>query len=251
MPLYVQVASVLRQRIEGQEWLPGQKIPTLERLEKEFQVARVTVRQAVDMLREENLLLCQQGRGTFVADKLKSKHWLELATDWDSLVASLKDNVLKRIRVENPPAFPRVPPGTKLAERYVFLRSLQFKEGDPYGVVSLHLAREIYNMAPENFLKQPALPALAELKGIRIGSAHQTMVIGSADPETAEFLEIGLGAPIAECRLLVADQDGVAIYVANIIYRSDCLKVHVDLLESPGSQAGMQGASLRKGKAVA
>ena len=69
VPLYIQVASVMRRRIEAKQWRPGEKISTLVELEQEFQVARVTVRQAIDILREEGLLHSQQGRGTFVADK--------------------------------------------------------------------------------------------------------------------------------------------------------------------------------------
>ena len=85
VPLYIQVASVMRQRIEAEQWRPGQKISTLVELEKEFQVARVTVRQAIDILREEGLLNCQQGRGTFVEEKSPNRHWLKLATSWDML----------------------------------------------------------------------------------------------------------------------------------------------------------------------
>ena len=61
VPLYLQVASVMRQRIEVGHWDPGQKISTLEELEREFEVARVTVRQAIELLAEEGLLYCQQG----------------------------------------------------------------------------------------------------------------------------------------------------------------------------------------------
>ena len=56
IPLYIQVAAIMRQRIERQQWRPGQKISTLVELEREFEVARVTVRQAVDILRQEGLL---------------------------------------------------------------------------------------------------------------------------------------------------------------------------------------------------
>src|SRR4029079_18285934 len=79
VPLYIQVASVLRQRIESGQWSQGEKISTLEELELEFQVARVTVRQAVDVLREEGLLRALQGRGTFVAKNARDRHWLKLA----------------------------------------------------------------------------------------------------------------------------------------------------------------------------
>ena len=43
----------MRHRIQSGQWKPGQKISTLEELEREFEVARVTVRQAVEILRGE------------------------------------------------------------------------------------------------------------------------------------------------------------------------------------------------------
>src|SRR6185437_5034196 len=77
VPLYIQVASVMRRRIETNQWMPGQKISTLVELEREFEVARVTIRQAIDILRQEGLLHSQQGRGTFVADKSIPRHWFK------------------------------------------------------------------------------------------------------------------------------------------------------------------------------
>jgi GntR family transcriptional regulator len=244
VPLYIQVASVMRRRIETTQWVPGQKISTLVELEREFAVARVTIRQAIDILREEGLVRSQQGRGTFVAERPVSRHWFKLATSWDALVATIKNNVPKRIKVNNPPPTPilREDEG-KLAPRYVFMRSLQFKDGQPYGIVSLHLADEIFRRAPEEFRQHPALSVLAGLRGLRIRDAHQTVVIGSADLTTAELLRIELGAPIAECRCVVLDRRGIAIYVADIIYRSDAVKLHIDLLAGSrtSAQSGRAG----------
>lgn len=253
VPLYIQVASVLRQRIETGRWKPGQKISTLVELEKEFQVARVTVRQAVEILREEGLLNCRQGRGTFVEEKSPDRHWLKLATSWDVLNQSIRDNVLRRIKVDSPKPFPDLRTGEgRLAPGYVFLRSVQYRNGDPYGLVSLHLARDIYDRAPAEFAERTALPVLASLKGIRVRDAHQTIVIGNADPQTADYLKIALGAPTAECRLVVIDDQGVAIYVADIIYRSDVVKLHIDLLEgsSDGSRASVERRNATDGEPV-
>ena len=85
---------------------PGQKISTLEGLEREFEVARVTVRQAIELLAEEGLLYCQQGRGTFVADEPPKRRWLNLATDWTSLIEPIKDHVPKMLKVQNQAAAP-------------------------------------------------------------------------------------------------------------------------------------------------
>lgn len=241
VPLYIQVASVMRRRIETKQWLPGQKISTLVELEREFEVARVTIRQAIDILREEGLLHSQQGRGTFVAEKPVAKHWFKLATRWDVLVDAIRDNVPKRIKVDNPPPLPTLREGEgEIASKYVFMRSVQYKDGKPYGTVNLHLAEDIYRRAPDDFRQHPALSVLAALKDIDVQDAHQTIVIGSADPATADLLHVGLGAPIAECRCVVIDDRGVAIYVADIIYRSDAVKLHIDLLA--GARNAQQAA---------
>jgi GntR family transcriptional regulator len=243
VPLYIQVASVMRRRVETGQWLPGQKISTLVELEKEFEVARVTIRQAIDILSDEGLLRSQQGRGTFVADKPTARHWFELATSWDLLVETIKGNVLKRIKTRNPPAFPDLLEGEgKLAGQYTYMRYVQYKDGVPYGVVSLHLADEIFRRAPEQFSNQPALSVLAGMADIVIADAHQRIVIGSADPEASDLLHIALGSPIAECRAVVIDKSGAAIYVANIIYRSDAISLNIDLLANARKRAAAGGS---------
>jgi GntR family transcriptional regulator len=237
VPLYIQVASVMRQRIEAKQWRPGQKISTLVELEQEFQVARVTVRQAIDILREEGLLHCQQGRGTFVAAKPLSRHWLKLATSWDVLVASIKDNVPKRIKVDNPPPLPSLNEDEgEHAAKYVFLRTVQYKDGEPYGIVNLHLAQAVYDLCPKEFRARPALTILAELEHVTVKSARQSISVGGADPEVADLLKIALGTPTVKCRCIITDGDDVAVYVADIIYRSDCVRIEIDLLSGQGVQ---------------
>jgi GntR family transcriptional regulator len=233
VPLYIQVASVLRQRIESGQWLQGEKISTLEELESEFQVARVTVRQAVDVLREEGLLRALQGRGTFVAKKAQDRHWLKLAVNWTSLVESLKDNVPRNIRLEEnapPPALG--PDDGDPAESYVGLHSLQYRNNEPYSVVDLRLARRIYDLDPQQFMRAAALPTIDSHDDIALRDAHQTLLIGSASPEIADLMKISLGAPTVESHLVVVDDTGEAIYVGDIIYRADCIKLQVDLLGS-------------------
>ena len=204
VPLYIQVASALRRRIETGQWQQGQQISTLEELEREFEVARVTVRQAVELLQNEGLVHRHQGRGTFVADKLEDKHWLKLETTWESMIASIKDNVPTMIKVDNAPLSPNLAEGEgELADKYVFLRSVQLKNGAPYAVVNLHLDRAIYNRSPDLFTTRTALPVLATMKGADIQHAHQTLVIGAADPATASLLKVPLGTPTAECRCVV------------------------------------------------
>jgi GntR family transcriptional regulator len=233
VPLYVQLASVMRQRIENGHWGEGEKISTIEELESEFGVARVTVRQAIEMLREEGLLDAQQGRGTFVSGKPKNRHWLNLANDFESIINSLKNNVLKRVYVEDNAEPPELRKGEgSLAPSYAFLRSVQYNEDEPFSVVNLHLARNIFNKDRKRFTHGAALTKIMEMDDLSIAHAYQTLTIGVADPETAEHLKIGLGEPTADCRLVLVDSDDIAVYVANIHYHRSCFALRADLMES-------------------
>jgi GntR family transcriptional regulator len=231
-PLYGQVASVMRQRIDRGVWVPGARISTLEELEQEFSVARVTIRQAIELLCQEGLLDVQQGRGTFVTRKPRHNRWLNLATDLDVLVANIKDNVIKRVHIEQNAAPPELKEGEgHLAEGYAFLRSVQYNNNEPFSVVNLHLARHIFDKDRKRFAHAAALPHMLGMDDVSVARAPQTFTIGVADPETATLLEIGLGEPTADSRLILIDSQGVAIYVANIHYHKNCFALHVELLD--------------------
>lgn len=232
IPLYLQVAAALRRRIETGHWEPGGKISTLEELESEFQVARVTVRQAIDLLQKEGLVRRQQGKGTFVAADIRDKHWLRLETEWPALIGTIKDNVPRFVPARNPVPEPRLEPGEgRPAASYKYLRSVQSRESEPFAVAGVHLARHIYQRRPQAFASKTALPILVEMKDVTIARAHQTLVIGAADAETAELLEIPLNAPTAEAHCVVVDDEGIAVYVAEITYRGDCVKLDINLFD--------------------
>ena len=236
IPLYVQVASALRRRIEVGQWQTGEKISTLEKLEAEFQVARVTIRQAVDILEKEGLVQRQQGRGTFVTSMPPDRRWLRLATDWDTLIGSIEDNVPRLIPDEGPPPEPRIDPGDGApAENYAFIKSLQSRDGEPYAFAQVHVATEIFAQAPKRFRTRTALSVLSTLDGVTVARAHQTLLIGAADMETARFLDLALNAPTAEAHCVVVDDRDIAIYVADIVYRGDCVRLDIDLLNAKKS----------------
>jgi GntR family transcriptional regulator len=239
VPLYLQVASAMRARIDSKQWLPGQRIPALSELQEEYRITRVTIRKAIDTLSREGLLWSKAGRGTFLTDKVVSRQWYQLATTWDALIDQIKDNVPKRVDVVDPPEFPSLREGEgRLAPEYVFMRSLQYKDGDPYVVVSVHLSNDVFRLARRQFSRHPALSVLGSIEKVKVRDAHQTVSIGTADMDVAQLLNIELGATVAECRCAVIDDSGAAIYIADIIYRKDAIKLHIDLLANRGEANG-------------
>lgn len=234
VPFYIQVAAVMRQRIDSGRWKQGDKISTIEELEKEFGVARVTIRQAIEILREEGLLNARQGRGTFVSGRPKERHWFNLANDLESVSENIKGNVLRIVHIdeESEPPVTDESEGT-LAAHYTHIRSVQYNGEEPFAVVNLFLASDIFARDKKRFTRQPALPRILEMKDIKILHAFQTVTIGVAGIETSDLLKVGLGEPTADSRLVLVDGAGVAIYVAEFHYHRNCFALRRDLLDRP------------------
>ena len=67
----------------------------------------------------------------------------------------------------------------------------------------------------------------------------------------ADLLKIALGAPTAECRCVVIDEGGIAIYVADITYRSEVVRLHIDLLAHATPSPVSATVATPRGAAVA
>ena len=68
-PMYRQIADALREKISAGELKPGDAIPTESSLQEAFNVSRVTVRQALKLLTEEQIVESIQGSGTYVKEE--------------------------------------------------------------------------------------------------------------------------------------------------------------------------------------
>lgn len=65
-PPYRQIASMLREAINSGQFTAGERLPSEAALIDHFGVARMTVRQAVQELRAEGLVISEHGRGVFI-----------------------------------------------------------------------------------------------------------------------------------------------------------------------------------------
>jgi len=74
-----------------------------------------------------------------------------------------------------------------------------------------------------------ALRLIADISGLKIKDARQTLTIGAADVETAERLNIPLNAPIACVYRSVVDRAGRLVFVGEGIYRGDQVRIDMKL----------------------
>ncbi|MDG4820161.1 GntR family transcriptional regulator [Micromonospora sp. WMMD956] len=77
-PLYQQLASMLRGQIQSGELAPGDRFPTEGELSDRYDTSRNTVRLALDVLRNEGLIVSQRGRGSFVRTEPPLRYYASL-----------------------------------------------------------------------------------------------------------------------------------------------------------------------------
>lgn len=71
-PVYLQLASLLREKIALHEWTPGSRIPSEHELMARFDISRGTARRAISELVDEGLLVQVRGSGTIVSERALS-----------------------------------------------------------------------------------------------------------------------------------------------------------------------------------
>jgi GntR family transcriptional regulator len=230
IPKYAQIADIFRQRIARGIWAQGQQLPANELLAAEFGVSRVTIRQAVDLLARDGIIKARQGRGTFVTGTLKQNRWLKVETTLSDLAEVYRDTSPEIINIsESRTDAPLLPGDGKPAARYVFMRRVHSRDKRPYCVISIYLDEKIFRKYPRRFRKETVIPILKDMRDPAISSARQTLTIGTADLEAAKLLQIPLNSPVAEVRRVFTTADRTVIYLGEVTYRGDFIRIDMDL----------------------
>ncbi len=230
LPRYAQLADLLRQRIARNVWTKGQKLPSIEELMREFDVARVTVRQAVGSLARDGLLSPQPGRGTFVTAVPAQGRWLKLETSLRTLADVYRHDKPKLTLIDEAAENPPLQPSDGIAApRYRYIRRVHTNGAGAYCLVSLYLDERVFRMAPARFRKEIAIPVLLALTKVKIAHARQTVTLSTADVEVAQHLDVPLSSPVALVRRVFTAADDTVLYLAEVVYRGDYIRFEMDL----------------------
>lgn len=225
---YIQLATLFRRRIETGEWPVGEQVPTVERLARECGVATMTIRQAFDILENEGLIERFRAKGTFVRERPAQDLWCQVETDWKGMLIArdkAKIEILSDARnVGLPVAGLRI---GRPAESYRHLRRRHTRDGEAFLLADVYVAERICPLIPDDaYSTKTALRLVADVPGIGITDATQTLTIGSADLITADLLDIPLSHPIAKVQRCAVDATGELVLLTDGIYRGD--KVRID-----------------------
>lgn len=232
--LYLHVAEVMRQRLRTGEWTPGERLKPLAELAQEFDVANVTLRQAVAILETEGMLRRRQGSGTFVTDSPIQGETFSVGLEWPQILDMITKTTPRLLHKAEGAALPHGKPSDCVeAPSYTYLRRVNSLNGRACLVADAYIDSRIYARAPERFETETIIPVIESLPGIRIATCRQVLTIGQADMKTAALLELPVNAPMGDIKRTLTDPDGVLIYYNDVSYRGDMVRFEIDLNLDP------------------
>ena len=145
VPLYYQLKEILKNKIETGELKDGEMIPSERELIELYQISRPTVRQAINELVNNQLLVRKQGYGTFVYKPKRSQWYLE------SLTSFSEENEKKGLSTKTTVLSIQIIEGTeelstlfrKNYHHYYHLERLRYVEEQPVVLVSTFIPCDI------------------------------------------------------------------------------------------------------------
>ena len=234
-PIYLKIASLLRRDIANDVLKPGQQLPALDQVARDFGVAIVTVRQAIAILEQEGHLYRRQGKGTFVAEAPPARQTLVIRSDFNSLLEHLEGKKPELLHVADKVAVPLVTPSDgRLAPAYRYMRRIHRWRGLGYALIDIYLDQCVYEMAPKLFDTQMVISTLANLEGIHIQRVRQRVAFTTADLVVADLLNVPVSSPIGDVRRVITDRDNSILYVGETKYRGDFVRLEFDIDERAG-----------------
>jgi GntR family transcriptional regulator len=233
LPLSLEVAGLVRRRMEEGAWQLGEQLPTLEHFMAEYRVSRATMRTALAELEHDGLIERGRGKGTFMTGDPARERWLVLPTDWQGILDQIERLSVSVQTLESGAGLPSIGRDeAELASAYWRAHRLHLTAQAPYCLVTVHLERSLFRRHARKFEQGAVLPLLARLYPEQIAEARQTITLSTADVATSGRLQLPVGHAVADVRRLVLDHHARLIYLAQAQYPARHLRIDSNLLTS-------------------
>ncbi|MBY8879097.1 GntR family transcriptional regulator [Actinacidiphila acidipaludis] len=234
-PYKQQIADDLREQIADGSLSPGDQLPTEAELEKRYGVARGTVRQGIEILINEGLVVSARPKGHFVRERKpmvfrpqaefrprpytpemdafmteSSADGREARQTIEVSIVEAPAEVAKRLQLDA---------GQLVAVR----RRVRFLDGEPFNIndsyFPLDLVQDSEIMRPQN-ITQGANEVLADL-GYRQVRALDELYVRMPTPEEVKRLDLSPGTPVGYHVCTGFTEEGKAVRVAVTVLPGD------------------------------
>ncbi|MDF3848929.1 GntR family transcriptional regulator [Achromobacter denitrificans] len=238
LPKYHQIYLVLREQLQegrfDQDGVPGEHA-----LAEQFDVARITIRKAMEMLVADGLVSRRPGLGTWplrapaapagqaAPTPQQKAHLTGLLENIVNMGLRTSVRVLDSALVSAPPSVAEsldIPAGAPV-HKSLRVRST---EVGPLSHITTYVPRAVADFTREDLEREPLL-MLLEAAGVEFGGATQTISARLADAQVARHLDVAVGSALLAVTRLVRDVNERPVQLLQGLYRPDRYQYQLQL----------------------
>ena len=230
VPRYYEIEQALRARIA--ELDPDEPLPSDADLCKEFEVSRMTARNAVQRLVHEGLVYRLPGRGTFVAKGSAHRQAgkvLSFTHEMERRGRAPSSQLVERVVR---PALERERRLLGLADeaRVVLVRRVRLADGEPIALENAVFTEDCAEGVLAADLERGSLHATLVAAGRTPTQGRASLGAEAATREDARLLRVRTGGPLLVERRVILDQDDRPLELTESRYAGDRYGLDVDFV---------------------
>jgi GntR family transcriptional regulator len=234
LPYYAQVKELIHERIRKGDWKTGEQLPGEPELCRIFEVSRTVIRQALDSLMREGVIVRIKGRGTFVAEPKISEGLVQTLTGfYEDMMRQGYVPVSKVLKQEVVPASSKIAryletnEGTPVIE----ICRLRYVQEIPLALVTTYVPQALCpSVLYADLTRQSLYTYLEKTCELRIARGRRIIEAVLANQYEAQLLEIPRDSPLILLDSVSYLEDDTPIEYYHALHRSDRARFEVELV---------------------
>lgn len=221
IPLYQQIADDIKAKIKNEELKANSRIPTELELGEIYQVSRITIRKALELLVDEEILVRKQKIGTFVSNKKVSRNLNRFMGFTKSCELNGDRPSTKFISADLVKAMPSDIKKLKLEEddKMIRIRRLRYCNDVPVILEENHFPKSYAYLLAEDLTG--SLHDLLSSHGVDLVGGEKLLTVCHVTKEEAKLLEVAEDDALILSKDVAYDSEGNPVYYGKEIVNAD------------------------------
>lgn len=227
IPLYYQLAELLREQIRTGDLKSGDQLPPERVLSEQHGISRMTARQAIGYLLRDGSLVTKHGLGTFVAEPKLTYDAFHLLSFTEEVVqrgGRAVSQVLEQHVIAAPPQAVRE---LALAPEALVVKIVRLRLSDAVPLVietTFVPALRCPNLEHENLTDRSLYNVFDHVYGITLKRARQTLEATVANAYERDLFSVPLDMPMILLEGVTSDEYDRPVEYFKAVYRGDRFK---------------------------
>ncbi len=222
IPLYFQIAENLKEEIQAGAIGPGERLDNEVELAGQLGVSRPTVRQAIQRLVQEGLVVRRRGLGTLVVAP-RILRPVALTSLYDDLAAARRAPTTAVLSLEETAADDEIAQVLSVAvgTPVLSIERLRFADDAPLAIMHNYLPSRLLQGRTKADLEQSGLYELLRSQGVQLYAADQVLAARRATTQEARLLQAPRTATVLTMTRTAFDPAGLPIEHGRHAYLAD------------------------------